>query len=105
MNPANIAFDTTRLLVRKFGAPNVHSDKQHWPHQILHKDTEPIIHFHFDGEVRTSAPEAISSVLLTKIKKTRETYTVKTVQNAFSTVFANPSESQRRATRNVSQPS
>eukprot|EP00760_Papus_ankaliazontas_P009518 PhM_4_TR14093/c1_g1_i9/m.49796/K03283/HSPA1s; heat shock 70kDa protein 1/2/6/8 len=75
MNPTNTVFDAKRLIGRKFSEPVVQSDMKHWPFKIVAKgDDKPMIEVQFKGESKQFTPEAISSVVLTKMKEIAESY-------------------------------
>lgn len=55
----------------------------------------------FKGETKKFFPEEISSMILTKMKETAETYLGETVKNAVITVPAYFNDSQRQATKDA----
>lgn len=101
-NPSNSVFDAKRLIGRKFNDPVVQKDMQHWPFKVeAGVDNKPQIVVKFKGEVKRFYPEEISSMVLTKMKETAETYLGETVKNAVITVPAYFNDSQRQATKDA----
>jgi L1 cell adhesion molecule like protein len=101
MNPHNTVFDAKRLIGRKFNEPEVQSDMKHFPFKIIDKGGKPIIEIEFKGETKTFTPEEISSMVLTKMRETAESYLGGTVTNAVVTVPAYFNDSQRQATKDA----
>ncbi|KAF8537412.1 heat shock protein 70 family [Trichophaea hybrida] len=101
MNPHNTVFDAKRLIGRKFEEPEVQSDMKHFPFKIINKSGKPVIEVEFKGETKHFTPEEISSMVLTKMRETAESYLGGTVQNAVVTVPAYFNDSQRQATKDA----
>ncbi|EPS44493.1 hypothetical protein H072_1514 [Dactylellina haptotyla CBS 200.50] len=101
MNPHNTVFDAKRLIGRKFSDPEVQSDMKHFPFKIIDKGGKPIIQVEFKGEEKVFTPEEISSMVLTKMRETAESYLGGTVNNAVITVPAYFNDSQRQATKDA----
>jgi len=99
MNPHNTVFDAKRLIGRKFADPEVQSDMKHFPFKVIDKGGKPAIQVEFKGEQKTFTPEEISSMVLTKMRETAESYLGGTVNNAVITVPAYFNDSQRQATK------
>lgn len=99
MNPHNTVFDAKRLIGRKFADPEVQSDMKHFPFKIIDRGGKPVIQVEFKGETKTFTPEEISSMVLTKMRETAESYLGGTVNNAVITVPAYFNDSQRQATK------
>jgi L1 cell adhesion molecule like protein len=99
MNPHNTVFDAKRLIGRKFADPEVQSDMKHFPFKIVDKGGKPFVEIEFKGETKTFTPEEISSMVLTKMRETAESYLGGTVNNAVITVPAYFNDSQRQATK------
>ena len=101
-NPANSIFDAKRLIGRKFNDPIVQKDMKHWPFKVESgSDGKPCIAVKYKGEVKKFYPEEISSMVLTKMKETAETYLGESVKNAVITVPAYFNDSQRQATKDA----
>jgi L1 cell adhesion molecule like protein len=101
MNPHNTVFDAKRLIGRKFSDAEVQSDMKHFPFKIVDKGGKPIIEVEFKGETKNFTPEEISSMVLTKMRETAESYLGGTVSNAVVTVPAYFNDSQRQATKDA----
>ncbi|RPA99509.1 heat shock protein 70 [Choiromyces venosus 120613-1] len=99
MNPHNTVFDAKRLIGRKFNEPEVQADMKHFPFKIIDKGGKPFIQVEFKGETKVFTPEEISSMVLTKMKETAESYLGGVVNNAVITVPAYFNDSQRQATK------
>jgi heat shock 70kDa protein 1/2/6/8 len=101
-NPNNTIFDAKRLIGRKFNDPVVQKDMQHWPFKVeAGTDNKPQIIVKFKGETKRFYPEEVSSMVLTKMKETAETYLGETVKNAVITVPAYFNDGQRQATKDA----
>ncbi|CAN3476354.1 heat shock protein Ssa1p [Diutina catenulata] len=101
MNPANTVFDAKRLIGRKFEDPEVKEDMKHFPFKVVDKAGKPAIQVEFKGENKTFSPEEISSMVLTKMKETAESYIGEKVTDAVITVPAYFNDSQRQATKDA----
>lgn len=101
MNPQNTVFDAKRLIGRKFNDPEVQADMKHFPFKVVEKNGKPIIEVQFKGETKQFTPEEISSMVLTKMRETAESYLGGTVTNAVITVPAYFNDSQRQATKDA----
>ena len=99
MNPTNTVFDAKRLIGRKFADAEVQADMKHFPFKVIDKGGKPVINVEFKGEVKSFTPEEISSMVLTKMRETAESYLGGTVNNAVVTVPAYFNDSQRQATK------
>lgn len=100
MNPENTVFDAKRLIGRKFSDATVQSDMKHWPFKVINKG-KPVIQVEYSGEIKTFAPEEISSMILGKMKETAEEFLGQTVTDAVITVPAYFNDSQRQATKDA----
>jgi heat shock 70kDa protein 1/2/6/8 len=101
-NPHNTVFDAKRLIGRKFTDAVVQKDMLHWPFKVeAGADNKPVIVVKHKGEVKKFFPEEISSMVLTKMKETAETYLGETIKNVVITVPAYFNDSQRQATKDA----
>merc|ERR1712223_2115105 len=101
MNPNNTIFDAKRLIGRKFNESTVHSDRKHWPFQVVDQNGLPRLRVEYQSEEKTFTPEEISSMVLVKMKETAETYLGTKVTEAVVTVPAYFNDSQRQATKDA----
>ena len=101
MNPHNTVFDAKRLIGRKFADAEVQADMKHFPFKVIDKGGKPVVQVEFKGEEKHFTPEEISSMVLTKMRETAESYLGGTVNNAVVTVPAYFNDSQRQATKDA----
>jgi len=101
MNPHNTVFDAKRLIGRKFADAEVQSDIKHFPFKVLDKAGKPYIRVQYRGEDKEFSPEEISSMVLTKMRETAESYLGTQITNAVVTVPAYFNDSQRQATKDA----
>ncbi|KXX81653.1 Heat shock 70 kDa protein [Madurella mycetomatis] len=101
MNPTNTVFDAKRLIGRKFNDAEVQADMKHFPFKIIDRAGKPVMEVEFKGEKKVFTPEEISSMVLTKMRETAESYLGGTVSNAVITVPAYFNDSQRQATKDA----
>lgn len=99
MSSHNTVFDAKRLIGRKFADAEVQADMKHFPFKIIDKGGKPYVQIEFKGETKVFSPEEISSMVLTKMRETAESYLGGTVNNAVITVPAYFNDSQRQATK------
>src|ERR1700760_5037941 len=74
MNPHNTVFDAKRLIGRKFADAEVQADMKHFPFKVIDKGGKTVIQVEFKGEEKQFTPEEISSMVLTKMRETAESY-------------------------------
>ncbi|KAK3235631.1 hypothetical protein CYMTET_54171 [Cymbomonas tetramitiformis] len=102
MNPSNTVFDAKRLLGRKFSDSKVQSDMKHLSYKVFAKENDKCgIEVEYMGETKQFAPEEISSMVLTKMKETAESFLGQTVKDAVITVPAYFNDAQRQATKDA----
>ena len=102
MNPENTVFDAKRLIGRKFSDPVIQADLKLWPFKVECIDGDkPAIVVQHKGERKLFRPEEISSMVLTKMKETAESYLGKKVVDVVVTVPAYFNDSQRQATKDA----
>jgi len=102
MNPKNTVFDAKRLIGRKFSDQQVQDDMKDWSYKVISGDADkPMIEVDFNGETKQFSAEEVSSMVLTKMKDTAESYLGKKVTDAVVTVPAYFNDSQRQATKDA----
>ena len=100
MNPTNAVYDAKRLIGRKFNDQIVQNDIKNLPYTVENENDKPVIKVSYKNESKTFQPEEISSMVLTKLKETAESY-CDTVKDAVITVPAYFNDSQRQATKDA----
>ena len=100
-NPTNTVFDAQRLIGRKWADRVVQTDRRLWPFDVVNEGGRPKVKVQYRGETKTFFAEEISSMVITKMKKTAEAYLGKTVTSAVITVPAYFNDSQRQATKDA----
>ena len=100
-NPANTVFDAKRLIGRNYDDSTVQSDMRLWPFKVVNASGKPKIQVEFKNEMKTFAPEEISSMVLVKMKETAEAFLGSKVKDAVITVPAYFNDSQRQATKDA----
>jgi len=101
LNPTNTIFDAKRLIGRKFSDEQVQNDAKHWPFRVVDKGGKPHIRVEYDGKERDFSAEAISAMVLSKMKQIAEDYLGEKVENAVVTVPAYFNDAQRHATKDA----
>merc|ERR1711863_70164 len=74
---------------------------KHWPFDIVDNGGKPRISVEFKCEKKSFTPEEVSSMVLTKMKETAESYLGKSIKDAVITVPAYFNDSQRQATKDA----
>merc|ERR1712142_1361032 len=101
INPVNTILDAKRLIGRKYDESTVQSDMKLWPFKVINVGNKPKLEVEYKGEAKQFFPEEISSMVLTKMKETAESYLGGTVTDAVVTVPAYFNDSQRQATKDA----
>ncbi len=97
-NPEATIFAVKRLIGRKFSAPEVKKDLDIVPYKITKADNDDAA---VEARGKSYSPAEISSMILTKMKETAESYLGETVSDAVITVPAYFNDSQRQATKDA----
>ena len=101
-NPTNTIFDAKRLIGRKFDDEIVQKERKLWPFNVINGvQSRPQIEVDFKGEKQKFFAEEISSMVLTKMKETAESYLGESITDAVITVPAYFNDSQRQATKDA----
>ena len=100
-NPKNTVVDAKRLIGREFNDGAVQKDMKYWPFDVVNKAGKPIISVDYKGKPEKFTPEEISSMVLTKMKETAESYLGGKVRDAVVTVPAYFNDAQRQATKDA----
>lgn len=102
LNAQNTIFDAKRLIGRKVDDPVLAQDLKNWPFTVVgDSNKKPIIEVTYKNEQKRFQPEEISSMILTKMKETAESYLGTEVKNAVVTVPAYFNDVQRQATKDA----
>ena len=102
MNLSNTIYDAKRLIGRKFSEQSVKSDMKHFSFKVVEgKNDKPMIKVEHKNEEKVFNPEEISSMVLTKMKETAESFLGKKVTDAVITVPAYFNDSQRSSTKDA----
>jgi len=101
MNPENTLFDAKRMIGRRFNDAEVQNDMKLWPFKVVNDNGKPVFQCHYKGELKTFKPEEISSMVLSKMKETAESYLGHTVKDAVITCPAYFNDAQRQATKDA----
>lgn len=101
LNPSNTVFDAKRLIGRRFDDQKIQQDMKHWPFKVINDNGKPKIQVEFKGEMKSFAPEEISSMVLTKMREVASAFLGKDVRDAVITVPAYFNDSQRQATKDA----
>ncbi len=97
-NPENTIYAVKRLIGRKYDSPEVQAFKKVCPYKIVPSENGDAW---VEIKGRKYSPAEISSMILTKMKKTAEDYLGETVTEAVITVPAYFNDSQRQATKDA----
>ena len=101
-NPENTVFDAKRLIGRRFTDPVVQADMRLWPFRVVAgPGDKPQILVSYKTQEKRFYTEEISSIVLSYLRETAETYLGRTVKSAAITCPAYFTDSQRQATKDA----
>lgn len=104
LNPELTIFDVKRLIGRQFADASVQADRKLVPYQIVSdSQNQPRIQVNVQNKTLIFSPEAISAMVLSKMKATAEAFLGQPVHNAVVTVPAYFTDAQRQATRDAAK--
>jgi heat shock protein 5 len=92
-----------RFIGRNFDDPDVQKDIKHFPFKVVNKNGRPAVKVLVNGKPKLLTPEEISSMVITKMKETAESYLGKKVTHAVITVPAYFNDQQRQATKDAAE--
>ncbi|CAI9736037.1 Hypothetical predicted protein [Octopus vulgaris] len=102
LNPENTVFDAKRLIGRHFNDTSVQSDMKYWPFRVVNTNgNKAHVQVEYKGEQKQFSAEEISSMVLSKMKETAESYLGCKVKDVVVTVPAYFNDSQRQATKDA----
>jgi heat shock 70kDa protein 1/2/6/8 len=100
-NYRNTVYDAKRLIGRSFNDNDVQQDIKTFPFKVTNKGNKPMVNVEYMGEKKQYLPEAISAMILTKMKQTAESYLGEEVTDAVITIPAYFNDLQREATKDA----
>jgi len=100
-NPENTVYDAKRLIGRKYTDKTVKADMKLWPFEVIDNNGKPTIRVEYKGKTHDFLPEAISAMVLAKMKNIAEDYLNEEVTHAVVTVPAYFDDAQKSATKDA----
>jgi L1 cell adhesion molecule like protein len=100
-NPTNTVYDAKRMIGREYNDEKIQEDIKHYSFKVVNQHNKPKISVNYKGEQKEFTPEEISSMVLTKMKQTAESYLGHEVSSAVITVPAYFNDAQRQATKDA----
>lgn len=100
-NPKNTVYDAKRLIGLSYDDPIVQKEIKNLTYTIVNKNNKPLIEVEYKNETKIFTPEEISSMVISKMRETVESYLGYEVKNVVITVPAYFNNSQREATKDA----
>ena len=97
-NPTNTIYGVKRMIGREFNDDELQLDIKNFPFEVVDRDGKPFVRAEYRNEAKIFSPENISSMVLSKMKETAETFLGVEIQDAVITVPAFFNDSQRNST-------
>lgn len=97
VHPDKVVYDAKRLLGRDFGSAEIQAELEHLNYRVVESEGKPKIQL---GH-RLVAPEEVSALVLSYLKRIAEEYLGQEVRNAVITVPAYFNDRQRQATKDA----
>ena len=102
LHPSNTIFAFKRLLGRSMEEEEVQQALHELPYQIINSDNRPVIAMEVNGTRVMFSPEALTAMLLVKMKETAEAFLVgQQVTTAILTIPSSFSDAQRQAMKDA----
>ena len=99
-NPDGTLFDIKRIIGLNWDNPELQKDINHFPFKVKNDgNNKPIVELEFNGEKKEFYPEAISAMVLTKMKEIAESFLGRKVTDAVVTVPARFQNSSKESTK------
>lgn len=91
------------MIGRPYEDPKVQEEMKNWTFKVINDEGRPKIQVNLRGETVSYYPEEISSMVLTKMKETAESYLGKKIKDVVITVPAYFNDGQRQATKDAGE--
>jgi molecular chaperone DnaK (HSP70) len=100
MNPTNTLYDVKRIIGLEWSDQDLQKDIKNFPFKVKNDGkNKPMIEVQYDGQTKDFYPEAISAMVLTKMKEVAEAYLGQKVTDAVVTVPARFNNSSKESTK------
>uniref|UniRef100_A0A7S2FFP8 Heat shock protein 70 n=1 Tax=Octactis speculum TaxID=3111310 RepID=A0A7S2FFP8_9STRA len=101
MNVRNTVYDVKRIIGRGWDDDVLQKEKKAFPFNLVEANGRPLVEVDWRGSTRRLAPEAISAMVLTEMKRSAEAALGHPVTKAVVTVPAHFNDQQRQATKDA----
>jgi L1 cell adhesion molecule like protein len=103
-NPTGTLFDIKRIIGLNWDNAELQKDIANFPFKVKNDgNNKPVVEVEFNGETKEFYPEAISAMVLTKMKEVAESFLGKKVTDAVVTVPARFQNSSKESTKAACQ--